>query len=171
MIFDQGFLQRPKTGSSTKISSPLKTDDTTRPMAAASRPQKVGEDLPPTPRTLQTRNRVPTFPHMNSRSGRTEGNVVECVGHVHDEPLLRRCLLSSIAFSQPWQYNPLRQGHSGVDVRPKKVLDELVLQTSIQCELGNETKLEQHKTAKAQVALEFVKGVEEQAVARALLGM
>ena len=62
---------------------------------------------------------------------------------------------------QPWQYNPLSKGHCEADVRPKKVP---VLRTSIQFELGDESQLGQHNMAHAQEALEFVEGVEEQAV-------
>ena len=93
------------------------------------------------PKTLKTRNRVPTFPHMNCRSdGRY---VVGCVDHVHDEPLNvavnpDEVLAVFHRVFQAWQCNLVSQGHRGVDVRPKKVPDEPVLDTSTRLELGEE---------------------------------
>ena len=62
---------------SQRNSSTLKTGETTR-HGSRKLAQMLGEDLPPKPRTLKTMNGARTCPHMN---------VVECMNHVHHEPL------------------------------------------------------------------------------------
>ena len=101
---------------------------------------------------------------------------MECVGHVHDEPLHGAVKPGEVLavfqrVFQAWQYTPLSKGRRGVDVQPKKVPDEPVPRTAIKFELGEEIKLGQHEMAHAQVALKFVEGAEEQAVTHALQGV
>ena len=159
-----------RSGSSTWISqrnsSPLKTDDTTRPMAAANRPQILGDDLPPVPRTSKTRYRAPTIPLMNCCS---DGRIGVTTSHVQvnteEVPAVRHRIF------QPWQHDPLGEGHGGIDVRPKKIPDKPVFRTAIRFEFGDETELGQHNMASTLVAMEFVQGIEEPAVAPSFLGL
>ena len=77
---------------------------------------------------------------------------MECVGHVHDEPLhgtvnCEELLAVFQRVFQAWQYTPLSKGRRGVDVQPKLVPDEPVPRTAIRCELGEEIKLGQHSKA------------------------
>ena len=72
---------------------------------------------------------------------------------------------------QPWQHDPLGEGHGGIDVRPKKIPDRPLLRTSIRFEFGDETELGQHNMAPTLVAMEFVQGIQELAVAPGFLGL
>ena len=135
-----------RSGSSTWISqrnsSPLKTDDTTRPMAAANRPQILGDDLPSMPRTSKTKCRAPTFPHTNCCS---DCRIGMTTSHVSTNPEVVPAVLHRIF--QPWQY-----GDGGIDVRPKKIPDMGVLRSSILFEFGAETELGQHNMASTLVS-------------------
>ena len=95
---------------------------------------------------------------------RTDRYVVECVGHVHDEPLQgdvnpKEVLAVFHHVFQAAQNDPFAEGHRGVDLWPQKVPDKPMFRTSVLFVL------------QARETLEFVQGVEEQAMARVRLSL
>ena len=67
--------------------SSLKTDDTTRPVAAAKRPQVLGEKTFHNAHDFEDKEPSADLPAYELSFRQTDRYVVECVSHVHDEPV------------------------------------------------------------------------------------